>query len=107
MMKRPRSFISTLVVILAFALTAGIGISARIPQADAGGLPRVMDPRAGDPTQPDDSPLPGDSRSEMPEPDALRLQRPTYQLQGTTTPPQRQDHALTIWRLMSFIYRWR
>jgi len=105
MMKRPRSFISTLMIIL--ALTASIGISARIPLADAGGLPRVMDPRAGDPTQPDDSPLPGDSRSVMPEPGELRLQRPAYQLQGTTAPPQRQDQALTIWRLISFIYRWR
>jgi hypothetical protein len=55
MMKRPRSFILTTHFIL-FLVVAGLTAS-RI-DSFAGGLPRQMDPRAGDPTEPDDSPLP-------------------------------------------------
>ena len=52
MMKRPRSFISTLIVVLAFAVgMASVALNAG--PSSAAGLPRVMDPRAGDPDEPD------------------------------------------------------
>jgi hypothetical protein len=63
MMKRPRSFISTLIVLLSLA-TVPLGLTVNAHDAHAGGLPRVMDPRAGDPTQPDDSQIPSDSSIE-------------------------------------------
>ena len=66
MMKRPRSFISTLVVLL--GLLAGTSLLVSMPvDSHAAGLPRVMDPRAGDPTEPDDFPVPGDSGSLAPD----------------------------------------
>src|SRR5690348_11486030 len=67
MMKRPRSFISTLLFVLALVATAAPG--SYTPVAHAGGLPRVMDPRAGDPTEPDDGPLPNDSQTQVPDPE--------------------------------------
>lgn len=53
MMKRPRSFISTLIVLLSLAFVP-LGLTATTHDANAGGMPRVMDPRAGDPTEPSD-----------------------------------------------------
>jgi hypothetical protein len=52
MMKRPRSFISTF-LLLAILAVIGHGIAFNPTSADAGGLPRVADPRAGDPDEPD------------------------------------------------------
>ena len=69
MMKRPRSFISTLVV----ALLVMCAFSAAVPYpAHAGALPRVLDPRAGDPTQPGDGFLPDNSTAPSSEPDVIR-----------------------------------
>jgi hypothetical protein len=62
MMKRPRSFISTLIVLLSLAFVP-LGLTVNAHDANAGGMPRVMDPRAGDPTEPDDGPLPDNSGS--------------------------------------------
>ena len=59
MMKRPRSFISTLIVFLSLA-TVSLGLTVKAYDVHAGGLPRVMDPRAGDPTQPGDGYVPSD-----------------------------------------------
>jgi hypothetical protein len=59
MMKRPRSFISTLIVLLSLAFVP-LGLTVNAHDANAGGMPRVMDPRAGDPTQPGDGFLPPD-----------------------------------------------
>jgi hypothetical protein len=59
MMKRPRSFISTLIVFLTLA-TVQLGLTVKAHDAHASALPRVMDPRAGDPTQPGDGYVPPD-----------------------------------------------
>src|SRR6187399_1713744 len=53
MMKRPRSFISTLLIVICLA-SVGSTLDATRHVAMAGGIPRVMDPRAGDPTEPSD-----------------------------------------------------
>jgi hypothetical protein len=58
MMKRPRSFISTLTVILSLLFAGWLCTPLEV---EAGALPRVLDPRAGDPTEPDDSPHPDNS----------------------------------------------
>lgn len=60
MMKRPRSFILTTFFILALVALFSV-LSANPRDSIAGGLPRQMDPRAGDPTEPDDSPIPDSS----------------------------------------------
>jgi len=52
MMKRPRSFISTLLIFFCLA-TVTAGLTAYARPADAGSTPRLMDPRAGDPNEPD------------------------------------------------------
>ena len=51
MMKRPRSFISTLLIVFCLAtVTAGLTVCAR--RVEASSLPRLMDPRAGEPDEP-------------------------------------------------------
>ena len=52
MMKRPRSFISTLLIFLSLA-TVTLGLTVKTHDANAGAFPRLMDPRAGDPDEPD------------------------------------------------------
>jgi hypothetical protein len=51
MMKRPRSFISTLIVLLSLA-TVTLGLTVNAHDTYAGGIPRVNDQRDGDPTEP-------------------------------------------------------
>lgn len=65
MMKRPRSFISTLIVFLSL-MAVPVGLTMNSHDASAGGMPRVMDPRAGDPTQPGDGFLPSDNTTTDP-----------------------------------------
>ena len=52
MMKRPRSFIPTLLIFYCLA-TVSFGLTTHARRAEAGAMPRVMDPRAGDPNEPD------------------------------------------------------
>jgi hypothetical protein len=54
MMKRPRSFIWALFLSGTLALPAAVVLTASTP-TDAGGLTRLMNPRAGDPDEPDPS----------------------------------------------------
>ena len=68
MMKRPRSFISTLIVFLSL-MAAPVGLTMNSHDATAGGMPRVMDPRAGDPTEPSDGLIPDDSKYDPGEPE--------------------------------------
>ena len=78
MMKRPRSFISTLIVLLSLAFVP-LGLTANTHDANAGGMPRVMDPRAGDPTEPSDGLTP-DNPSTTPDdgdPESIQHQRPS------------------------------
>jgi len=56
MMKRPRSFISTLFIFFCLA-TVSLGLTTYSRPAQASSLPRLMDPRAGDPTEPSDGPI--------------------------------------------------
>jgi hypothetical protein len=51
MMKRPRSFISTLFIFFCLA-TVTLGLTTYVRRAEAGAMPRLMDPRAGDPDEP-------------------------------------------------------
>ena len=51
MMKRPRSFISTLLIFFCLA-TVTLGLTTHPRRAEAGGPSRLEDPRAGDPDEP-------------------------------------------------------
>ena len=66
MMKRPRSFISTLLILLSLA-TVTLGLTVQARDVHAGALPRLMDPRAGDPDEPSPSFLaPDQETKELP-----------------------------------------
>ena len=52
MMKRPRSFISAM-LLLGTLLVPVVALNTHASIVAAAGLPRVMDPRAGDPDEPD------------------------------------------------------
>ena len=61
MMKRPRSFISTLLIFLSLA-TVTLGLTVKTHDAQAGPTTRLMDPRAGEPDEPSSpAELPGDT----------------------------------------------
>jgi hypothetical protein len=71
MMKRPRSFISTFLFILAVAIGSASIAWDVVPSA-AAGLPHVLDPRAGDPSEPSEGFGSGDDSS---SPDYLAPRR--------------------------------
>ena len=54
MMKRPRSFISSVLIILSLA-SATLVLTTQARDAHASSMPRLMDPRAGDPDEPSPS----------------------------------------------------
>jgi len=61
MMKRPRSFIATLLALLCLALAPVAGLVIPATAAHAALTTRLMNPRAGDPNEPDDGANPLDS----------------------------------------------
>ena len=69
MMKRPRSFISTLFIFFCLA-TVSLGLTTYSRPAQASSLPRLMDPRAGDPDEPGLA-LPA-SNQELADPSIIR-----------------------------------
>jgi len=97
MMKRPRSFISTLVVVLCLA-SVGTAFDATRHVAVAVATPRVMAPRAGDPTEPSDGiGLDGDqSRSNDPDLEFVR------QAGTTSRNPWLSDLYVSTLRLFTF-----
>lgn len=100
MMKRPRSFISTLIVFLSL-MAVPVGLTMISHDAIAGGLPRVMDPRAGDPTEPSDGFLPDESTYEPGEPDLETAQHLYPSTNSLTTWSRRA--RLFISRFLSFL----
>ena len=75
MMKRPRSFISTLLILLGLA-TVTIGLTVHVRPARAESMPRLLDPRAGDPDEPG---------AGMPAPDLDPSDPPVIQSGGATS----------------------
>ena len=72
MMKRPRSFIPTLLILLSLA-TVTLGLTVQARDVHAGALPRLMDPRAGDPDEPSPSFLaPSQEAKELPPIESTR-----------------------------------
>ena len=76
MMKRPRSFIPTLLIFYCLA-TVSFGLTTHARRAEAGAMPRVMDPRAGDPSEPSDGLADSGNSSTSPgESDPVAVQTP-------------------------------
>jgi hypothetical protein len=102
MMKRPRSFISTLLIFVCLA-TVSLGLTTYSRPAQASSLPRLMDPRAGEPDEPS-SPM------QLPAEGITPLEaRRAYQLQNQdrTRYTERQrlglwSHFLSWWRVVAF-----
>ena len=100
MMKRPRSFISTLIVFLSL-MAVPVGLTMNSHDATAGGMPRVMDPRAGDPTEPSDGILPDNTTIDPGEPD---FETARHIHPSLITPTTWAGHARSfLTRLMSFL----
>ena len=99
MMKRPRSFISTLILVLALAI--GFASIAMDPAPSvAAGLPQVFDPRAGDPSEPSEGFGPDGS---LVSPEYLT---PTTDDQPRLAgPSQRVDIRLEVLRFFAHIFR--
>ena len=76
MMKRPRSFISTLLIFFCLA-TVSLGLTTYAARADASATPRLIDPRAGDPSEPSDGLADsGNSATTPGESDPIALKAP-------------------------------
>jgi hypothetical protein len=96
MMKRPRSFISTLLIFLGLA-TVTLGLTVKTHDAFAGPTTRLMDPRAGDPTEPDDAPLPGSAMAPDPGGDALMAPNYISRAPRTYVAPSLQTALSNLW----------
>jgi hypothetical protein len=98
MMKRPRSFISTLFLFLVL-LAAPCAVTNTADVAHAAGLPRIMDPRAGDPDEPDDGFGPSDTS--IPSPSEEYAARPTgnHRMAPNSTLPNRVSQLWNFLRL--------
>lgn len=108
MMKRPRSLIATLLVLLCLGAPLA-GISATPTESLAGPAgSRLMNPRAGDPDQPDDGAayMPGGSGSYSPSDPARAVEgAPSIKSSGpgVTSGPWSQAN----WTLLSLLLEWR
>ncbi len=101
MMKGPRSFVSMLLLVISLAAVP-YGYPVKPQIAFAGGMPRVMDPRAGDPTQPDDGPIPADSGIQEPGDDLAtsapnRFSRPVARPRATQSLATALSSWLVVW----------
>jgi len=102
MMKRPRSFISTLLIFFCLA-TVSLGLTTYSRRAEAGAMPRLMDPRAGEPDEPS-SPM------QLPAEVITPLEaRRTYKLQNQDRARYTEcqqfglwSHFLSWWRAVPF-----
>jgi hypothetical protein len=97
MMKRPRSFISTLLIFFCLA-TVTLGLTTSPRRAEAIGPSRLADPRAGDPDEPGLAlPAPGGELTDplIHRPDHSEA-RPTQQVEKGTNVLERLFHWLGI-----------
>jgi len=97
MMKRPRSFISTLLIVI-FLASVGSTFDATRHVALAGGIPRVLDPRAGDPTEPSDAIGQDGNESTPSDPDPLTV-RPDYRHTWLTRLYDTSIRLFTFWQI--------
>ena len=106
MMKRSRSFVSILIVLLSMA-SVPVGLTVKPQEVHAGGVPRVMDPRAGDPTEPSDGLLP--DRSTVPDPSdpqVVQHDRPSALAANIQDTELRRSMHAFLSLLRSLLERW-